>query len=175
MPTVKQPIRLGRIALRPSRLGDVEAVRQILHDPEVRRFLCDDRVLSEEAILALLAESDALDDQALGLWVIDHDDTPGVGLVGLQPVSPTLAGLADMAGGVEPLVALLPTHWGQGIAGAALRALLDRARAEARVERAVAAVDRPNAASHRLMRRMGFQETGTAPGPLYELVLYRLP
>jgi len=80
-----------------------------------------------------------------------------------------------MAGGVEPLIALDPRCWRQGLAGEALDALILYARDSLGLSHLVGAVDQPNARSHRLMRRCGFTVMGKAPGPAHELELYKLP
>ncbi len=97
------------------------------------------------------------------------------GLVRLQPVSAEAGAAPAMAGGVEPLIALHPKSWGQGLAGKALDALIRYARGSLGLSRLVAAVDQPNARSHRLMKRCGFTTMGRTPGPAHELVLYTLP
>ena len=115
-----------------------------------------------------------LDAQGLGLWVIEGRQGDFAGIAGLEPVSAEAATTPAMAGGVEPVVALHPGHWGQGLAGAALASLIGHARDTLRLLRLVGAVDLPNEASHRLMRRCGFTVMGKSAGPAHELVLYQL-
>ena len=52
-----------------------------------------------------------------------------------------------------------PDHWGRGFATEALAAVLERAFAVHRLERVEADVDPDNAASLRLLARLGFRET----------------
>ena len=107
--------------------------------------------------------------------MIEQVDAPFAGIAGLQPVSAELDVAPAMAGGIEPLIALDPAHWGEGLAAEALDALILYARESLGLSRLVAAVDLPNARSQRLMQRCGFTAVGKAPGPAYELVLYGLP
>ena len=161
--------------LRPAVAGDLDGLLRLLRGEAVRRYLCDDVVLPRETVAAMLARSARLDPRGLGLWVIEQGRAGFAGIAGLQPVSAEAGAAPAMAGGVEPIIALDPGHWGRGLAGEALDALILHARASLGLPRLVAAVDRPNARSHRLMRRCGFTAMGRAPGPAHELVLYDLP
>ena len=153
---------------------DLDSLERLLHDQAVRRYLCDDTVLPRETMAAMLARSDRLDTRGLGLWVIEHKREGFAGIAGLEPVSTEAGATPAMAGEVEPIIALDPKYWQQGLAGQALDALILHARGSLRLSRLVAAVDQPNAHSHRLMRRCGFTATGRTPGPADELVLYEL-
>lgn len=154
--------------------GDLDHLTQLLHDRRVRRFLCDDTQLPRETIAEMLARSAKLDFQGLGLWVIEDDQGAFAGIAVLEPVSAELAIAPQMAGGVEPVVAVLPIYWGQGFAQAALRALIGHARDGLHFKRLVGAVDQPNDRSHRMMLRCGFKVMGEAPGPAHPLILYEL-
>ena len=173
---MKPSLSMPRGRLRPARADTLDDLVRLLHDEAVRRYLCDDIVLPRAAVAAMLARSEHLESRGLGLWVIGPRHGGFAGIAGLQPVSAEAAAAPVMAGGVEPLIALDPTHWGHGLAGEALDALIQYARGSLGLSRLVAAVDRPNARSHRLMQRQGFTATGRAPGPTDdELVLYTLP
>ena len=172
---MKPCLPLPRGRLRPAPAEDLDDLVRLLHDETVRRYLCDDVVLPRETVAAMLARSEALDSDGLGLWAIEQTHEPFSGIAGLQPISAETAGAPDMAGGVEPIIALNPAYWGQGLAGEALDALILYARGSLGLSHLVAAVDRPNARSHRLMERCGFTAMGSAPGPANELVLYDLP
>lgn len=160
--------------LRPAMADDLHGLVRLLHDEDVRRHLCDDAILPCETIAAMLERSGRLDTHGLGLWVIEYVGKPFVGVAGLQPVSAEASAAPAMAGGVEPMIALNPEYWGQGFAGKALDALIGYARDSLGLSRLVAAVDRPNARSHRLMRRCGFSAMAKTPGPANDLVLYTL-
>ena len=164
--------------LRPARPDDLDNLLALLHDGAVRRYLCDDTILARETVAEMLARSNRLDPQGFGLWVIEdrredaRDDFAGI--AGLEPVPTEVGAAPDMAGGVEPIIALDPKVWGKGLAGEALDALILHANESLGLSRLVGAVDRPNARSHRLMQRCGFTVMGRTPGPAYELVLYEL-
>ncbi len=168
------PLPTGR--LRPATAGDLNNLSVLLHDPAVRRYLCDDAVLPRVAIAGMLAESDALDTRGLGLWAIEDRTGGFAGIAGLQPVSAMLATAAPtLAGEVEPVIALAPAFWGQGLASAALGVLVAHACDTLRLRQLVAAVDAPNQRSHTLMRRGGFSALAENPKPSNDWMLYRLP
>jgi ribosomal-protein-alanine N-acetyltransferase len=160
-----------RLLLKPATAADLDDLWRLLIAPEVRRYLCDDTELTLEQVAGLLDESIARASVGLGLWMIRSPKGEVIGCVGLQPVS---AAAPHLAGEVEPLVALAPAYWGQGFAVEALSAVLTYAHRTLGLQRIVALVDEPNAASHRLMVRVGFVVTGISPGPRYPLTSYRL-
>ncbi|MEM1428969.1 MAG: GNAT family N-acetyltransferase [Pseudomonadota bacterium] len=171
---MKPTLQFDSGRLRPARHEDLERLLAVLRAPVVRRFLCDARVVSRDEGQEMLATSELLDRRGLGLWAIEGGEGHVAGFVGLGSVSDALAHLSDMAGQIEPLVALHPDSFGQGLATAALRALIGYAAVPLRLPRLVAAVDLQNLASHALMGRCGFCRVRTVPGPAQRLVLYRL-
>lgn len=170
------PIPLGR--LRPVTVDDLDDIVALLHDKQVRRYLCDDTILPRQTVEAIIERSIASDADGLGLWVIDSQEKDGtsgtVGIAGLEPVSEAADVAPAMSGGIEPTIALSPKCWGRGLAGQALAALIGHARQSLGLSRLVATVDEPNTPSHRMMARCGFKEIGRAPGPANDLMLYEL-
>lgn len=171
---MKPKFALSLGELRPATADDLAALTAILHDRQVRRYLCDDTALPVETIAELLARSDRLDAQGLGLWMIEQANGSVIGVAGLEPVSEELATVPSMAGGIEPLIAVIPEHWGQGLASDAMDKLMHYARHTLKHPELVAAVDEPNIRSRRLMERCGFEPIDRTPGPANELVLYRV-
>jgi ribosomal-protein-alanine N-acetyltransferase len=76
-----------------------------------------------------------------------------------------------VTGRVELLYALLPGCWGRGLATEAARACLRFALEETGLERVVAGADPPNAASLRVIEKLGMTPVGELlPGvPYFEL------
>jgi ribosomal-protein-alanine N-acetyltransferase len=171
LPTLTTP----RLALRPATDADLDALWRLLTDPQVRRYLCDDRILTRADVQTILAESLA-QWPGMGLWLLRGDEEQLIGGIALQPVSPDIVAHAPhLAGEIEPTIALAPGHWGRGYAAEALQAAIAHAFETLGLERLVAVVDEPNARSHRLMLRIGFTPTGTtATGPCYPLRTWRL-
>jgi RimJ/RimL family protein N-acetyltransferase len=112
----------------------------------------------------------------MGLWLLCGHEENVVGCVGLYPVSADIVAHApQLAGEIEPTIALAPEYWGLGLAAEALAAAVAYAFDSLGLERLVAVVDEPNERSHRLMRRVGFTPTGTtATGPCYPLRTWRM-
>jgi len=172
LPTLATP----RLTLSPATDADLDALWRLLTDPQVRRYLCDDRILTRAEVQAMLAESIAEWPTGMGLWLLRDREERLVGCVGLHPVSLDIVAHAPhLAGEIEPTIALAPEHWGRAYAAEALRAVIAHGFATLGLARLVAVSDEPNERSHRLMLRVGFTPTGTtASGPCYPLRTWRL-
>jgi ribosomal-protein-alanine N-acetyltransferase len=162
-----------RLRLRPVTSGDLGRLHDLLTQPEVRRYLCDDAVLSREQVEGLMGDAAALGPAGLGLWSLLTAEGTWIGILGLQPVSEGAAKAHPaFHGEVEPLIALHRQAWGKGYATEAL----DRAVAYAAESLGrtclVALVDEPNARSRRLLQRAGFDVVGAGPGPKHRLMAY---
>lgn len=163
-----------RLSLRPVGDADIDRLWRLLTDPETRRYLCDDRELPRAAVEAMAAEARGLAPRGLGLWGAWIGEG-WAGAVGLLPVSgASLAAAPDLAGEVEPVVALEPWARGRGLAAEAVGALVGHALVTLGLPGLVALVDEPNEASHRLLSRAGFEPDGEADGPRHPLRRYRL-
>jgi RimJ/RimL family protein N-acetyltransferase len=167
-PTLHRP----GFRLVPAMAIDLDRVCALLWDADVRRYLCDDEILPRERIAGFLDDSARLDAQGFGLWTIEPDNGVFAGIVGLMPVAHEAAEHPLMHGGIEPTIAVHRQSWGAGLATRTLDCLLDYARTDHGLDRMVANVDEPNVASHRLMKRCGFRETGRGQGRKYRLVFY---
>jgi [ribosomal protein S5]-alanine N-acetyltransferase len=164
-----------RLALRPCGEADLDALRALWTDPEVRRYLFDGEVVAREQAAAMLAEWDALAPRGLGAWTVRaRGEPPLLGCVALLPVSTAAAFAPELAGEVELLAAFAPAAWGRGYAAEALGALVGHAFGVLGLPRLVAVADEPNAASRRMLERVGFVATRTCAGPLHPLHLYAL-
>ncbi|MEN3976024.1 GNAT family N-acetyltransferase [Emcibacter sp. SYSU 3D8] len=161
-----------RLVLSPAVPGDAGRLGTLLAWPQVRRFLCDDRVLSPDEVSDLLAEALAAGAGGLGFWLLTTKPGSFVGLASLMPVyESAAAAFPDFAGDVEPTIALEPAAWSHGYAGEALAALIAHAGTLGHT-RLAALVDAPNMRSHRMVERAGFARIGTARGPRHTLVAY---
>jgi ribosomal-protein-alanine N-acetyltransferase len=155
--------------------ADLDALWRLLTDPQVRRYLCDDRILSRAEVQAMLTESMAQAAAGMGFWMLRDHGGKLSGCIGLHPVSREIVSHAPyLDGEVEPTIALAPDCWGRGLATEALAAVVAYAFESLGLERLVAVADEPNHASQRLMGRVGFTPTGITSGPCYPLRTYRL-
>jgi RimJ/RimL family protein N-acetyltransferase len=161
-----------RLTIGPVTCGDEAAIRTLLWQPEVRRFLTDDLPMPVEAIRALLAE--CLDpSSATDFWRIETEGGDVAGLIGLRPPSLELNRLRAIGWrSREVVVALDPLHWGRGLAAAAIEKVAMHAGGDGVTFALVAGVDAGNVRSHRLMQRCGFQELGRFAGRLGEVLAY---
>lgn len=92
-----------------------------------------------------------------GLWGITRlEDEASVGVCGLMCRS-------DLPG-PDLAYALLPDYWGRGYAEEAARACLDHARDALRLDAVYAICTQDNAASIRLLLKLGFEADGEHPG-----------
>ena len=168
-----------RLQLRPVGPSDVDALWALWIEPEVRRFLWDDRIIAPDEAAATVNDCLSLRDAGLGLWMLDRRDVPEgagrtIGCAGLLPVSTAAEFEPRLAGLVEPLVALAPGVWRQGYAHEALSALLVYAKGSLGLSRLAGVTDVPNVASDRMLRRVGFTVLGETAGPRHPLRTYVL-
>ena len=137
-----------RILLRPPQAEDVDVVVRLEVDPEVRRYVGGP---SEEAAVAALRTRFASPDftPRAGRFVAVSTQTGAVlGLVFLQ----------RERGVLEVAYLFLPEHCGRGLATEAVSALLSWAAVTCDDEEVVAITQAANAASLRLLARLGFVE-----------------
>lgn len=156
----------ARLRLRPVAPGDLDVLHVLWTDAQVRRWLWDDVVIAHEvardAIDASVASFDAV---GFGHFlVIDAAADDVVGFCGLR---------RDGAG-VELVYALAPAVWGRGYATEAAAAVLGDAFRRVGLPRVVAQTDAPNAASIRVLERLGMRRVGDEAGPGGPLVAFEI-
>lgn len=155
-----------RLRLVPFSGGDVDALHALWTNPDVRRHLWDDVVISRsraaETVEGAIASAEAA---GVGMWTLRRLDSPDV-VIGF-------CGLRHLPEGetVELLYALLPQHWRRGLATEASRAVLRYAFVELGLPRVLAGADPANADSFRVIQRLGMRlvSGGVAevPGAVY--------
>ena len=150
--SIRPVLETGRLVLRPITSEDVPAMYPMFNDPGVRRYLWDDKPVSFEATRSVV-EASARDfsERGAGLFGMRLRDAEEVlvGLCGLRWEE----GLGEM----EIMYCLLPGFWGRGLATEAAKACLRFAFVEAGLERVLGGADEPNAASLRVIRRLGMR------------------
>jgi [ribosomal protein S5]-alanine N-acetyltransferase len=143
-----------RLILRPISNDDLAATHRVFDDPAVRRYLWDDRPVSLEATASVVqASARDFSERGVGLF--------GVRLRGAEELV-GLCGLRweDGIGDMEIIYCLLPELWGRGLATEAAEACLRFAFEEVRLERVMAGADEPNAASLRIIEKLGMRFVG---------------
>ena len=144
-----QPLHTDRLRLRPCQGEDLGALHGLWTLAEVRRFLFDDRRVSrEEAQSFVEASAASFINQGYGLWLFSerHSDL----LAGFSGL------LHSADDGLPSLIFGTRTQcWGRGYAGEASAAVLRYAFEVLKLEHVVADVDEPNAASIRVLEKLG--------------------
>lgn len=153
---MERELETARLRLRPCRLEDFESVYGLWTDEHVRRFLFDGRIVSPgEARAFVEASLSNFERRGYGLWLVYARG--GESLVGF-------AGLLGAEEGEAPnlIYGFRPDCCGRGYATEAARAVLDYAAQGLRLNLIKADVDEPNAASVRVLEKLGMRRTGRA-------------
>ncbi len=142
-------LRTDRLLLEPLAPEHLDFVHRLWTDPQVRRYLWDDEVVSREQANDEIVKSVAsFRDHDFGLLVIRRaEDGREIGFCGLRFI--------DDRDDVEILYGLLPEHWGRGLATEAGREVMRWAFVDLGLERLIGRTDPPNAASARVLERLG--------------------
>ena len=147
-------ISTRRLDLIPLTGADAEDLHRISNEPDVRRYLWDDAPVAPETIRDVVVQSAAMfAERGIGLFGVrrrGNEDLLG------------FCGFVLMPGMDEPELGYELTRgaWGKGLATEASRACLRHAFEEAKLERVIAGADAPNAASLRVMEKLGMQPAG---------------
>lgn len=145
----------ARLRLRPYRDGDAEAMFALYSDPRVMRYWSFPPWTEPGQARDYLARAAAHAAQGIALpWAIA--DAGSDALLGTA----TLHSLQHEQGRGELGYSLAPEHQGRGLASEALRLVLAHAFGPLGLRRVEADVDPRNAASCRLLERLGFRREG---------------
>jgi RimJ/RimL family protein N-acetyltransferase len=134
-----------RLELRPAGLRDLGALVRHWNDPQVRRYLFDDREVDPRLAETLLRDSEAdFARRGYGLWQVFLQDVL-IGVCGLRRRGEER---------VEIIYSLDPGYWGAGLAAEAAQAVLAAGR-RARLKEVLIETDDGNVTSQRLAERLG--------------------
>src|SRR5262245_53853429 len=157
-----------RVCLRPFARADEDVLLAMFRDDGVRRFLLDGKLVDRDWVRAEIETSiRRFADGGLGIFLAhDRSNDQPVGFAGFRPFRepPVL----------ELLYGLYPTFWGRGLATEMGRAMLELAFGPYGLEVVDTAVDAPNVASVRVLRKLGLSEVGRSPGAFGETLHFRL-
>jgi ribosomal-protein-alanine N-acetyltransferase len=169
-PSPGKPIRIetARLIIRPFGSDDVDQMHSLWTDPDVRRFLWDDVKITREQAEEVVTQSiEMFESRGIGFWVVcllepDNGEQggtqgsaaisspePAIGFCGLRPFGEPPE--------IEILYGLRPEYWGRGLATEAAHAILDYGFKALGLARIYAGADPPNAASFRVMERIGMK------------------
>lgn len=156
-----------RMQLSPVSEEEVDELHQLWMQPEVRKYLWDDKIIPLEETRQIVSQSiTAFLNNKYGLWVsrlIASEDI--IGFCGYWPFFELPQ--------VELIYGLSPKYWGRGLATEMARALLEYGFRECGLENIQASADVPNRASIAVMERLGmtFKEQTKINGK--DLVFYQ--
>ena len=145
-------LRTDRLLLRPYRMADVDAVFEYGKDPEWARYLDVPQPYTRRSAEADVARAVLADPDTAPIWAIVHEDRVVGG------ISLTACGL----GSAEMGYSLTRSLWGKGLMTEAATATLVFGFGKAGLARIQASTDVRNAASWRVMEKMGMTRTGIA-------------
>lgn len=146
-----------RLRLVPVRPEDVDSLHRLFTDPFVKRFLFDDVTITRQrAEEELSAALEAERDHGLGTWLVKPRREEAVaGFVGLRPIGDTKE--------AEILYGFYPAFTGKGLALETTRAALSWLFATRDISRVLGITDPENAASCRLLGRLGMRPLADYP------------
>jgi len=159
MPTIQLPaIETARLRLRPLLEADIPAHYAVFSDPDVARYWSrepwTDIAQAEESIKAILAAQADGSEARFGIELLSTGEL--IGNVGLHH-------FFGSNRRCEIGYALGSRHWGQGYATEALRAAIRHGFDALDLNRIEADIDPRNAASARVLDKLGFRKEGFMP------------
>ena len=157
-----------RLRLDPVAASDEDLLYRFFQDDHVRRYMLDGALVNRVWVAGEIAASARrFADGLLGLFAARLRATGElVGVAGFRP---------DHEPPVMELVyALLPTCCGRGLATEMARAMVELAFHRHGWTLLRAAVDEPNAASIRVLERLGFAPAGESPGAFGRMLHFTL-
>lgn len=161
-------LETARLVLRPLVPDDTVAFHRVCNDREVARYLFDGEPVSMETARSLIEQSRRdFAGGGVGLFAVRRRgaEAPG-GFCGFFTV--------EGVGEPELTYGLLPALWGRGFATEAAGAVASHALARAGFRRVLAATEEANAASLRVIERLGARPLGKVVPSLPHVVYFEL-
>ena len=156
LPTVV--LRTGRLLLRHMTAADAAFMLGLLNDPSWIRFIGDRGIRTVEAArdYILAGPVDMVRRLGFGFYVVELAETGcPIGVCGIAK--------RDFLDNVDIGYAFLPQHWGQGYAHEAASGVMAHAKHDIGLKRIVATVRPDNAASIKLLEKLGLRFERTLP------------
>ena len=142
-------IETARLRLRPWTAENVKDLHNLWTEPEVRKYLWDDVVITRERAASEVQRSlECFESSGFGQWtVFCKAERPMIGFCGFR--------LFGEPREVELLYGIAPAYWGRGFATEGARAMLRFGFEELGFDRVLAGADPPNIGSFRVMEKIG--------------------
>ncbi|MBS1827406.1 MAG: GNAT family N-acetyltransferase [Acidobacteria bacterium] len=140
-----------RLRLRAVTMDDVDALHALWTDADVRRFLWDGAVIDRETAYEVVQGTlEDWGDHGVGLFsILLQGEEEIIGFCGVRRFPPDEEW--------ELLYGLLPAYWGNGLAVEASAATLRFAFTRLPVDCIAGRTDKPNAASIRVLQKLGMR------------------
>jgi RimJ/RimL family protein N-acetyltransferase len=160
----------ARLMMRPFAMGDLDNLHRLWVDPGVRKFLWDDEIILRETAIAVVESSiESFVNRGFGFWTICFKNDPEmIGFGGLRHFTED----GGVTSEVEILYGVAPEHWGRGVATEAAGAILHYGFEECELAHIYASADPPNAASFRVIEKLGMKFARNAVVNGLEAVYY---
>ncbi|HLU62245.1 MAG TPA: GNAT family N-acetyltransferase [Gammaproteobacteria bacterium] len=140
-----------RLRLRPVDASDLDRLHAMWTDPDIRRYVWENRALSREDTLAIIETSSRLHaDSGAGLWLAERRDAG-------EPVGFGGYWYFGEADDLRILFGLKPEHWGLGLATELASCLIRYGFEQLGLERITGATSRANVSSQRVMEKAGMR------------------
>lgn len=162
-------IRTSRLKLRPYTVADLDNLHRIFIDPQVRKYLCDDRIIPREWVAAEIENNiKSFELHGFGQWSIFLKETSElIGFCGFRF-------FYDNPPELQLLYGLSPQYWGKGLATEAATAMIQYGFTEHKFEQIISATDVENIASARVMERIGMKFTQRAHKEGLDVLYYAI-
>jgi RimJ/RimL family protein N-acetyltransferase len=157
-----------RLRYHPVEPASLDAFHGLVQDEHVRRYMMDGNVFAREWSAERIRDSQALfERRGVGTWLAYERETNE--LVGF-------CGFENAAGRAEPqlVYAMFERFIGKGFATEMARAAIAQARTQPGFAEIVADVDEINAASVRVLEKLGFRRIAVHQGAFGNLIVLRL-
>jgi RimJ/RimL family protein N-acetyltransferase len=157
-----------RLRYHPTEPANLDAFHRLVQDEHVRRYMMDGNVFPREWSAERIRQSQALfERRGVGTWLAYDKNTND--LVGF-------CGFENLPGRPDPqlMYAMFERFTGRGLATEMARASIAQARTQPGFAEIVADVDEVNAASVRVLEKLGFERIAVHQGAFGNLILLRL-
>ena len=168
------PLTTSRLRLEPFTEDHLDGLNKMNSDPQVMRYLAAGRPETLEETRAVIGRvMKRWAELGYSWWaLIERETGELVGAGAVQNLRREATLLPDLACPLEIGWRLRRDRWGQGLATEAARAMGDFAFGELKARELLAVCDPANAASAKVMRRLGMQEVGLQRWYGKELLTY---
>lgn len=152
---MRHELETPRLRLQPCRLEDLERAHALWTNERVRRFLFDERVISQTEARSFVEDSLAnFERRGYGIWLVFARDTNQfVGFAGLLRTEEEVPNL---------IYGIHPDFWGAGYATEAAGRVLRYALETLTLSRVKADVDEPNVESVRVLEKLHMKRVNRA-------------